>query len=211
MLYSRLALSLLALPLLSGGVLNYTFTGAISASAIGAYPVGTLFSGVFAYDNAPTFDTSGGSFINYLSTAATPGATVGLDSYTTQFPLHESATQYGVAEDEVALWAEIPAAQLQAVAPGAVYGEMVLRFHYPFNSQFSGGLVMPANLAPGAVGGFELLAYFPNPQGGLGGAIAATGTMRQYEEAQVPEPATIALAGAGLLLVGVLRRRRARG
>jgi hypothetical protein len=201
----------LLLPVVSAGVINYSFTGAVTNSSIGAYPNGTTFSGTFSYDNAATLSSSGTNFIYYTTNLGNLASSIGAQNYTIVMPLHENADQLTPDEDDLTLIGEVPAAQVQTVAPGKVYAEMVLRFHYPINTLYSGGIGLPASLPAGAVVDFSFAAYNQGPLGNLTERVWAEGTLRTYDQV-VPEPSALGLAGAGLAalfaLRGFARKRR---
>ena len=201
----------LFLPLVSAGVINYSFTGAVTNSTISAYPNGTTFGGTFSYDNAATVFSSGTSFVYYTTNLGNVAASIGAQNYTIVMPLRENADQLTPGEDDLTLIGEVPAAQVQTVAPGKVYADIVLRFHYPWNALYSGGVGLPASLPGGAVVDFAFSAYDKTPNGNLTSRVYAEGPLRTYDQV-VPEPSALGLAGAGLgalmALGGFARRRR---
>jgi hypothetical protein len=203
MLLRAIAVLGFTLPLLSASVINYTFTASINATSIGAYPIGTSLSGTIGFDNAATFYTSIVNQTEYTTNVGSILAKIGSQTYSTGTPFFETATQR-VGVDEFTLVGPLTAAQLQAVAPGADYGELVLDFHYPTNALYSGGIVLPSSLPAGASITFALRALYQNPSGVFVQEDSASGPVRTFN--QVPEPASLVLLGAGLAALAAWRR-----
>lgn len=186
-----------------GAIITYDFAGTLTSS-LGTLTTGDAFSGSYTFDTtvAATGNSSFAVFNNLTGVSLTIGgfaASIGPGS-----GLPEIQQDDVVGADRYSLLGRNPTGSSQI--DGLDISAIGFRLDDTSGTAISDALVLLANPMLADFTSNTFLLFFGSPTGGRFEVV--TGTMSSLSERTVPEPATLALLGIGLVGISYQRRRQ---